>query len=415
MGCPNSMAWSMVDRMQTPLRIVLVHRYFHPDTPPYATILLSVARALTGAGNEVTVLTCQPSYNRHVVDRAPAHESIDGVHVVRWRVLDDRRSARRKLLNLATFGWHLVRAPDQFRGADVVMAATTPPVLIAWLCSRLARWHGARFIYHKQDIYPEVVEATGEQLFGLLNRALRRIDRRTDRRADQVVVLSDDMKEASRRRGVASDRIAVLNNFDPWDIAPVAERSGTKPSPDALTLVFAGNLGRFQGLEALAELIRATADESRIAWHFFGEGPMRQTLGALADQGCQVIMHGYQPASVVASFVAQADLGIVSLHAGVITAAYPSKTMTYLRQGCPILAIVDEASELAGMVRANKIGLAVDQRQAATLAPWLRQLVVDRQPLSGARERARAVYEENFSSEVQLKRWVALFEGVAAS
>ena len=52
-----------------------------------------------------------------------------------------------------------------------------------------------------------------------------------------------------------------------------------------------------------------------------------------------------------------ADLGVVSLRPGVISSAYPSKTMTYLRHGCPILAFVEPESELATMV-VGGIGLA---------------------------------------------------------
>ena len=56
--------------------IVLIHRYFHPDTPPYAAILREIALSLGAAGHRVTVLTCQPSYNRSVVSRAPAREQL---------------------------------------------------------------------------------------------------------------------------------------------------------------------------------------------------------------------------------------------------------------------------------------------------------------------------------------------------
>jgi glycosyltransferase involved in cell wall biosynthesis len=89
--------------------------------------------------------------------------------------------------------------------------------------------------------------------------------------------------------------------------------------------------------------------------------------------------------------------------------------MTYLRQGCPILALVDEDSELASMVRENRIGLTVDQRATELLAKQLQELLIDRRSLDGARERARTVYIDNFSPEVQLKRWIALFEEVATS
>ena len=59
--------------------VVLVHRYFAPDTPPYASILATSRSASGSDGFRVTVLTCQPSYNRAVVSRhLPASSSASG-------------------------------------------------------------------------------------------------------------------------------------------------------------------------------------------------------------------------------------------------------------------------------------------------------------------------------------------------
>jgi hypothetical protein len=81
--------------------VVLVHRYFYPDTPPYATILRDIAVTLADAGLAVTVLTCQPSYNRAAAFRAPAHEEMaPGLRVRRWPVLPDRSSWLAKVANL---------------------------------------------------------------------------------------------------------------------------------------------------------------------------------------------------------------------------------------------------------------------------------------------------------------------------
>ena len=64
-------------------------------------------------------------------------------------------------------------------------------------------------------------------------------------------------------------------------------------------------------------------------------------------------MHGFRPpTSWQTSSRKSRDLGVVCLNRGVINAAYPSKTMAYLRNGCPVLALVEQHSELARMIRA---------------------------------------------------------------
>lgn len=391
-----------------PPRVLLVHRYFAPDTPPYAHILEAIAKDLAARGHQVTVLTCQPSYRRGVAGRAAAREAVDGYNITRWPVMDDRSSIIKKGLNLAWFCLRLALSRRAFRRADVVMAATTPPVVLAAVASLLARSTGARFVYHKQDIYPEVVTRGAN---GFVMRILRSIDARTDQRADRVVVLSEDMAEVTAERGADVERIEVINNFDPWKLGAPTE---TSSDIRGLVVVFAGNVGRFQGLDAVFQLIRRLHDEPRIVFHFYGDGARMDDLRALSASSSQVVLHGFAPASEVAEFVrTHAALGLVSLEAGVIRAAYPSKTMTYLRHGCPLLALVEQ-SELSQMIENEQIGIAGSTSELGLVEKRLRELASDTAGLAEARRRARAVYEERFAPERQLQRWADLFLSVAS-
>ena len=395
----------MSDRRR--LRLVLVHRYFAPDTPPYAHILQAIASDLAARGHDVTVLSCQPSYRRNIVGSAARYENADGYEVRRWPVLDDRSSSAKKMLNLIWFCLRLALSRKVFRHADVVMAATTPPVLVAATCSLMSRSVGARFVYHKQDIYPEVMSASPHGI----RRLLRGLDTLTDRRAARVVVLSEDMADAITERGVDGRRIEVINNFDPWQVPsePLA-----LPAPDRpLTVVFAGNIGRFQGLDAVFDLVRRFDNDPGIVFHFYGDGTRMDDLRALAVESPRVFVHGFAPAVEVAEFVrTSADLGLVSLEPGVIRFAYPSKTMTYLRHGCPLLVLV-ESSALSRMVKDEGIGVAGSPLELDPVEERLRDLIADRTELSTARQRAAEVYQERFSRDRQLTRWSELFDSVA--
>ena len=389
-------------------KIVLVHRYYAPDTPPYATILATVAAELVKDGHEVTVLTCQPSYNRAVVSRAPSREVVDGVRVRRFPVLDDRRSTARKLANAVWFCARIALARRERQGASAIMAATTPPVVVALVCSLLARVQGASFVYHKQDIWPEVSGGGG-----VVRRVLRAVDHATDARASRVVVLSEDMAQATRERGTLSREPAAINNFDPWVLDDDVHHADAPDRARGLTIVFAGNIGAFQGLEVVFDVVRRTSD-APIGWHFFGDGTLREELAELSEEA-EVVVHGHRPPEEVAEFVRDyADLGVVSLRPGVISAAYPSKTMTYLRHGCPILAFVEPGSELARMVVEERIGISASQRSADDAVAQLCALAADRAPLDGVRDRARTAYDERFSRDRQLGRWTALFAELVA-
>ena len=397
--------------------VILVHRYFAPDTPPYASILRELAEHFGTSGYEVTVLTCQPSYNRRVVRRAPRREQLSPhVRVVRFPVLDDRASSMLKTLNLVWFCLCLVVRVSRIGPTDVVMAASTPPVAVAATAAWLARRKGAAFIYHKQDIYPEVVVRSRPPR--LAHKVMRHVDAHTDRRASKVVVLSRDMARTTALRGVKSENVSVINNFDPWQLDALPDTDGdtaVETTTGDLTVVFAGNLGRFQGLE---ELFRAavTLQADPVRFHFFGDGPLRAELEKLvaAERLSNIEVHGYTDPSDVARFLKdRADLGIVSLTPGVIRCAYPSKTLSYLRNGTPILAIVEGDSELAGTVRAHRIGLQAEPGCVTELVSVLRGLAHDRSQLVGANERARELYEHEFGRARRMEQWSALLMDTA--
>lgn len=407
------------------MRVVLIHRYFWPDIPPYAHILAQVAASLSGAGHEVTVLTCQPSYNKAATGRAPARERLpSGVDVHRWSVLPDRRSSVLKVANLLAFCGRLVLQRRLLAAADVVMTASTPPIVLAKVAAWLARRSGARFIYHKQDVYPEVAVASGVLHDGALARLLARVDARTEASSDTVVVLSEDMADTVTSRGVERRRVSVINNFDPWSDPEQGSdrmRAGLLPAPrstagESLHVVFAGNLGRFQSLESLVWAVQDLRDDTRIWFHFFGDGSLRGDLeGAVAGGGLsRVHLHGYRAPDEVAAFLRDcAHVGIVSLAPGVIRAAYPSKTMSYLRNGCPVLAMVEADSELARAVTAYRAGLQVAPGDHHALVRALRRIADEPEMLEGARQRAIDLYRDQFEPSRQLSRWVDLFEATA--
>lgn len=397
------------------MRIVLIHRYFWPDTPPYAHILREIALRLGSAGHDVTVLTCQPSYNRAASGGAPRTEQLaPRVRVRRWPVLPDRTSSVAKSVNLGWFCLRLLAAGVVLGKVDAVMAASSPPVAVAKTASWLARMRGASFVYHKQDIYPEVAIAPGIARSGRLTDRLRAADAATDRSAARVVVLSADMATTETLRGVTEERISVINNFDPWALVasecqPVLPHSApTAP----VSVVFAGNLGRFQNLETVFDAVAALRDEPAVVFHFFGSGALLDDLRArVAEHGLtHVVVHGYQPPQVVADFLReQADIGIVSLAPGVIRAAYPSKTMSYLRQGCALLVLVEAESELAETVVSAGAGLQASPTDAPSLVALLRGLPQRRSELATMGLCALAMYERQFGKERQLARWDDLF------
>lgn len=362
---------------------------------------------------EVEVLTCQPSYNVNAVNTAPTREQIGShVTVTRWPILPDRSSQVAKILNLIIFAARIVGRLATAQRVDAVMAASTPPVLIALVASVMAKIRNAAFVYHNQDIYPEVAEPTSE-LPSFARSALRRLDAGTDRRADRVVVLSEDMADTIMGRGVSRSSVSVINNFDPWALPDETMVSEYSPTDGTIRFVYAGNLGRFQNLESLVGLISALDNDDRFAFDFVGEGPLRPWLERFVakHQLRHVRIQGYLPPEILAERLRREyDIGIVSLHPGVIRCAYPSKVMSYIRNGLPVIALVERDTELVDVLTRYKAGWSVDPADPEAMKRTIECLWDDRDRLVIMRDEARHMYHAEFGETRQLQRWVRLFE-----
>jgi hypothetical protein len=70
---------------------------------------------------------------------------------------------------------------------------------------------------------------------------------------------------------------------------------------------------------------------------FLGEGRALSALKERAHGMGNATFLPYQSSSVARLLMTDASRGIVSLNAGIYRYAFPSKTMTYLAEGCPLL------------------------------------------------------------------------------
>ncbi|WP_417250207.1 glycosyltransferase family 4 protein [Celeribacter sp.] len=356
------------------MKILLTHRYFAPDSSPYGVILRQIGVELAAHGHEVEVFTTQPAARAPM----PSREDLGGMVIRRIRVLDETsRSPFLRAVNAAIYCVALFFHTLLSR-ADVVTAGTFPPVVAAWCASAAARLRGARFIYHVQDIHPEVSNYSGGRLGrGLPARLLRALDNQSLRRAEAIVTLSEDMAYTLRAREIGPLPIHVMNN------PPLDTDGEPVPAPEELVkpegktrVIFAGNLGRFQNLplltEGVAKCFNANPD---LELMFLGDGMARDDLMARWGNHPQVRFADFLPFEQAREIIAGADIGLVSLAPNIYRVAYPSKVATYADLGLRVLALVEPESRLARALERDGTGAVPTAPTAAAIAKALDALL----------------------------------------
>ena len=85
--------------------------------------------------------------------------------------------------------------------------------------------------------------------------------------------------------------------------------------------------------------------------------------------------------------------------------AYPSKTMAYLEQGIPILAMIEKESDLAQDIINENIGFVIPTNQHRKLANLLIKLNKNRDWESNLRKNCLHFFNREFSDKVIINKW----------
>lgn len=393
------------------MKILLTHRFFWPDTAPYAAFLPVIGDALAEAGHEVHTFSSIPSYRESSV-YSPRRENLGRLNVHRiWVLSREKSHIFKRLANVVLYCAGLFLEVLRQR-PHVVTASTFPPVAAAWCASLAARMVGARFVYHIQDIHPEVSIFSGGALGrGLPMRILRWLDNQILMRSSAIIVLSNDMADTLRARHLGELPIHVINNLsmDAGSGETVLPPAEMRKTEGKRRVIFAGNLGRFQRLPLLAEGVSKLFDKHpELELFFLGDGALFAELKARWGAHAQVYFAGFMPFDQARILIEEADIGLVALSAGMYRAAYPSKVLSYAALGVPMLALVESESDLAKALRHAGVGVVPDDDTPEAIALGLDELL--RREI--APNKIRAWHDNIAGREKVLMDWCTLVEGL---
>ena len=388
------------------MKVLFTHRYFWPDTAPYAVMLRSIARSAVRDDQDVHVFASIPSYRD--APAAPKSETIDGMNIRRTWVFAERRgNFFLRVLNVAIYCvalfFHILR-----KRPDVVTASSFPPVIAGLSAALAARLTGAKFMYHLQDVHPDVSVYAGGRMgrwpiVGIL-RALEGIARRS---AARIVVLSEDMRDTviAGTKGKLPP-IEIINNLalDSFG-APVAPPAELQKPAGKRRVIFAGNLGRFQDLPALADgVIAGIAGRDDVEVLFLGDGDARAALFDKWGDHPQVKFGPFLPFAQARELIETADVGLVSLSRDIYRVSYPSKVLTYIGLGLPMLAFVESNSQLARTIEAEGLGTVPADASPEAIADAMRRILDE----PDRRAAVQAYCTREATSDVILAKWQAL-------
>lgn len=402
------------------MRILLITNYFPPEIGAASHLYYELGRAFVRRGHEVTVVTGTPRYNVHKgqVREVTGRVVQDGMTVIRCKVPNlDRTSKIARGLEHLWVAYAFARADV---GRPDVALVYSPPLTLALS----ARWHWVKrqipFILNVQDIFPQSAVDLGVLRNRLLIWMFEALERQAYGWASIVTVHSSGNAEHVRRQSRGKAYVEVLPNWvNTEEIVPGPRDNAFRRQlgvPEEGVLVsFAGTLGYSQDLDIVLDAAARMQDDG-VYFAIVGDGVEKERLRqrAAALQLSHVMFLPMQPKERYPEVLAASDICLATLKPAVRTPVVPSKILSIMASGRPVLAAMDLAGDAPDLIGEAQCGVCVQAGDVDGFAAALRRLASDKELRAQMGERGRAYAVDHLSVDAAAARYEEIFERVIA-
>ena len=399
------------------MKILIVSQYYRPDITAAAFRIAETAELLANRGHEVTVITAEPhrvqatqgwrDTSTPTVHRVPI-ESLSGGGMKAYlrHYFSFVFRARKRVRQLLKDGL----APD-------VIWASSPPLFVGLVGTAAARWSRAPLVLDVRDIWPATAVAAGQlSTEGRGYRLGRRLEHWLYRRVTHITCVAEPMAQYVRSELNAldgrHDSVSVVYNGAATGDTDASE-ADVKVHPRVL---YAGNLGRLQGIDTLIDAWSVLTVEERNGWwlEIIGHGVLVEELqdqAATSGVSDSVVFRGVLSKEQTAAEAAQsAALFLNLLPNAVFDLTIPSKLFDYLATGRPIIGgISGEGRRLLESLPGNETPEPSNAQEIARAIANVIGRGVQQEPLEANIETVRSTFSRGQNTD----RLETVFQTVA--
>lgn len=393
---------------------VLVHDYSgHP-------FQAELSRGLASRGHEVLHVHCGSfQTGKGALETGPADPEGLRFHAIKLPKNFERYSSSRRLQQELDYGRRFNRIAAAYR-PEVVLSSNDPLFAKSWIAAGCRRQR-LPWVFWLQDIYSVAMARYAERKYGLAGLAagvsFQALERRLLTEASAVVMITDDFRPTLLRWGIPVSRSHVIENWAPLDELPLRDKDNAWAREHDLlgrrVLLYSGTLGLKHDPAPLLELARRYAAEPDVRVVVVSEGKGADWLRTQQRHHDvdNLVLLPYQPYERLPEVFATADvlLALLSSQAGAFSV--PSKILSYLCAGRPILAILPEANLAVRTINRAEAGIVVAPGDLSGFLEGADKLLSSGQLRQVVGANARRYAEKHFDIDTISAR----FESILAS
>jgi colanic acid biosynthesis glycosyl transferase WcaI len=393
------------------MKILLWGINYAPESTGIGPFNAKTAEFLFQQGHPVEVITSFPYYpawRKAPEDRSKIFrtETINGIKVHRcWHYVPKQVTLIKRILHEGSFVFISFLRTLFLKRPDLLLVVS-PPLLLgmaAWLMSKLKR---TPYVFHVQDLQPDAAVNLGMLEGNSFISILYRLERFAYDHAIRVSGISHGMTQAFVKKGVAPENVIYFPNGttlpSPKEIPEHGKfRASHQISSQTFLVVYSGNLGMKQGLDIILQAaLRLSSSDIKLI--ICGDGAYKEKL---ADHISKQRLQNVRLIPLLATeeyrqMLVDADVCLITQQAKSGAAFFPSKLLSTLAFGKPVLSVADRESELAKVVMEFRFGLNVLPGQPKELAETILMMSLPNFPLKQFAENGKQFVKQFESNHV---------------
>lgn len=407
------------------MKICIFTNHFYPEDFKVNDIAFELAKL----GYEITVLTAIPDYPKGKFFDGYSlfkrrHEVVNGVNVIRLPIIPrGKGGAIRLVLNYTSY-FFCLSIFTFFHGLrnkyDKIFVHLTSPFFIGVCAKKLSKRQKIPMIFWTLDLWPEsLISAGGFKNKLLINQQTRMVSKVYEQ-CSKILIGSKGFEKSICEKGDFKDKLVYFPNWaedvkeeclDDFDINKI-EPFASKKNDDFI-LLFAGNLGEAQNLDAILEAANLLKDEKRIKFVFVGDGRRKEHLESIVNEKNlqnTVYFTGRYPITTMPVFMQNADVLLFSLKdEPCFNLTVPSKVQFYMAQGKPVLAMIN--GDGADLVQEADCGFSVSAGDSEAFANAVEKMYsLSKDELNNLGKNGEHFYNKNFTKQQRIEQLNQLFK-----
>lgn len=380
-------------------KIWILSELFYPETTSTAYYLTEIAKQLSKK-YAVEVICGTPVYDRKIAD-----VKLEGININRIKSIDvDKNNLIKRLLRAILLSIKMCNfLKKNWRQNEKVLFVTNP----VFLTLSIPKWTYKKHIDTTiivNDVFPE--NATTNNILkknSLIFKILKKKFDSSYSKVSRCIVCGNDMNEIIKEKTCNKIPVITIENWgDSSKIQPLYKKK------ENITIQFAGNLGRVQGLLDFLELIK-NVKNPLLQFEFVGSGAARSKMEDFKSSNDleNVVFLPPYSRDDEEEILNRATISLVCLKDKMFGLGVPSKSYNVMAAGRPILFIGPKNSEIYNMVKDNEIGFSFDWSQREEIISFLNNLQKkDIEKFNELGKKARHLLETQYDKEIILNKYL---------